>query len=84
MNLVCARGLRTVYTWSEVCELLQMPRRRVKHLVDTGRLIKASTGAYPFMQRDLNQFIVRFNAGEIVIGCRCVKGGVRASDGASV
>lgn len=70
MNLVAQRGLRAVYSWTEVCDLLQLPRRTVRTLVDTGKLRRRGSGMYPFTQSDLNQFIVRLNAAEISIGNR--------------
>ncbi len=64
MNLVPQLGLRSVYTWKEVCDFLGMTRRQVKHLVESGQLVKAHKGRFGFTQVHLNQFLTRLNAGK--------------------
>lgn len=77
MNLIAQRGWRSMYSWAEVCECLAMPRRRVQHLVTKGVLVKATSGAYPFAQSDINEFLTKFNSGRIRIG---VRGGGRKAN----
>jgi hypothetical protein len=70
MNLVGAVGMRTVYSWTEVCAFLGMTRNQVHSLVYNGKLIKRHAGSFPFAQKDVNQFITHLNAGEIEMGVR--------------
>jgi len=70
MNLAPQIGMRSVYSWKEVASFLGMKEEQVRSLVRTNRLIKRYTGMFPFAQKDVNQFLVRFNAGEIQFGVR--------------
>ncbi len=70
MNLVCAIGKREVFSWKEVQGLTGLARTQLQWLVRTNRLFKRHCGMFPFALKDLNQFLVRLNAGEIEIGVR--------------
>lgn len=66
MNLVYPKGKRTRYTWREVATELAMSCAQVRRYVESGALQKRYfDSTFPFDQQDLNQFIVRFNAGKI-------------------
>lgn len=70
MNLVPAIGMRTRYTWKEVAGFLGLRVDQVRNYVyHGGRLRKRFEGQFPFDQSDVNQFITRFNAGQINPGC---------------
>ena len=70
MNLIPQVGRRSVYSWKEVCEFVGLKRNQLKWIVHTGRLVKRHSGLFPFAQKDVNQFLVRLNAGEIELGVR--------------
>lgn len=66
MFLTSMRGVRSRFSWDEVCADLQMSREQVQRFVDRGDLVKRYFKcAYPFDQQDVNQFIVKFNAGKV-------------------
>jgi hypothetical protein len=70
MNLICAIGHRTVYSWKETASFLGMTVSQVKNLVRRDHIVKRHSGIYPFTQKDINEFLVAMNAGRIVLGLR--------------
>lgn len=65
MNLVPQIGMRSVYSHAEVAKFCGMTERQVKRHVARGTLKKKYSGAYPFDQSDVNQFLSQLNTGRI-------------------
>ena len=65
MTLVSAIGMRTVYSWAEVCEFTGLGQDQLKGLVHANKLVKRYSGAFPFDQKDVNEFLHRLNNGKI-------------------
>ena len=66
MTLAPMIALRSVYTWKEVCGMLGMTRNQVRYLVRRSLLKKSGGSQYPFRQADVNEFLVRLNASEVM------------------
>lgn len=65
MNLIPQIGMRSVYSYAEVAKFCGMTERQIKRHVERGALKKKFSGAYPFDQSDVNQFLTALNAGRI-------------------
>ena len=65
MKLVSAIGMRTVYSWAEVCSFTGMGVESLKWKVRNGDLVKRYSGQFPFDQSDVNDFLHRLNNGKI-------------------
>lgn len=65
MNLIAQIGRRAVYTPAEVCAQTGLTDKQLRRFVDKGCLQKRGVGKFPYLQKDVNTFLVRLNAGEI-------------------
>lgn len=64
MNLIAQRGARAAYSLREVKEHLQMTRWQINAAVRAGRLQRRGNRQFPYLQKDVNEFVVRMNCGE--------------------
>jgi|CXWL01.1.fsa_nt_gi hypothetical protein len=65
MNIAPTIGLRERYSRKEVARLIGKSVRAVVWLTESGKLVKRFEGREPYHQTDVNQYLVRYNAGKI-------------------
>lgn len=68
VNLVPQIGMRSVYSHAEVAKFCGLTERQIKSHVQRGTLKKKYSGAYPFDQGDVNQFLTALNSGKAYRG----------------